>query len=65
MVPSAEDDFGGFTYASAEGIGGGSGGVGGGAGLGVSVRETEREERLNVSWKKVRAFLRKPDIVVG
>jgi len=31
----------------------------------VCVRETEREERLNVSLKNVRAFLRKPDIVVG
>ena len=65
MVPSAEDDFGGFTYASAEGIGGGSGGVGGGAGLCEYVRETEREERLKVSLRNVRAFFRKSDIAGG
>jgi len=65
VVPSAEDCFGGFAYESVGGIGGGSGGVVGGAGLGECVRETEREERSKVSLKNVRAFLRKPDIVVG
>ena len=65
MVPSADDEFEGFAYANAEGIGGGSGGVGGGAGLGACVRGTEREVRLKVSLKNVRAFLRKSDIAAN
>ena len=64
-MPSAEDNLGGLAYVSAEGIGGGSGGVGGGAGLCECVRETEREERLKVSLRNVRAFFRKSGIAGG